>query len=365
MYQALAHEFAEVVHLGPLQALEQPFKNKKLLYSKALQQQYLADLEPLLHRCLSAEVERKLAGIVGLDAIISPGCFPYPNVFLNAKVPVFLWADATFAGLCEIFPDYQQLCKENIWCGSQIQQLAIDKAARTIFASSWAADSAVETYDADRNKVRVIPYGANIQSTIANDTHLQSVLEARAKTKNCRLLMVARRWEAQNGNFAFAVVKALCAAGIDVTFTLAGCDMPPSVEHHAVSGLTVEAYPTLNKHPVHGDQSYTALLASAHFLLHPSASTCFGIAMCEANAWGLPVLCQNAGGASSVITHGKNGYIFDTAATPEAYAEAILSAISSKESYSALCMQSWQEYRSRLNWKTAASEVGAFLRETC
>lgn len=361
MARQLKALFSDFVSIGPLQLFSQPFEKKHTLYTKVFEEGYLCELEPVLYRSLSAEVERRLRSLGDIDVIFSPGCLPYPNLFLETKIPVVFWADATFAGLLDIYPNYQNLCAENIWCGEQLQQLMLDKASVALFASSWAADSACNNYGVDHNKVRVIPFGANLHFTIEKEDELEHVL-AQRETGTCRLLLVARQWHERSGDFAIAVLNAVQAAGVKATLTVAGCSIPD--DRKDVLAGRVIAHPTLSKDGAGLEQSYTKLLASSHFLLHPSQSTCFGIGMCEANAWAVPVLAQDAGGIGSVITDGENGYKFPKGAGPEEYAKKIVELMEDRSSYLNLCRSSWQQYKARLNWSSSIRTIERLLQES-
>ena len=44
-----------------------------------------------------------------------------------------------------------------------LEKRAIEKARLLLYPTRWAADSAIKDYGADPQKVRVIPFGANIE----------------------------------------------------------------------------------------------------------------------------------------------------------------------------------------------------------
>ena len=322
------------------------------------------ELEPLLHRSLSAEVERRLRTIGGADVIISPGCFPYPNSFLDLKIPVIFWSDATVAGLFEVHPAYKNVCVENKWCASHLEKLMFDGAARAVFASDWAAESASRQYHLNGlspGKVSVVPFGANLHSAIDNEAALERVLSKR-KSDSCNLLFVASQWHEKGGGFVMSILEELQRSGLMAKLTVIGCRPHDPRYQSLCDSLIVK--PGFLKDNGESERAYVDLLASAHFLLHPSQGDCYGITMCEANAWAVPVLAHDTGGASTIVTNGVNGQRFPQEADPEHYAQTILNLFSDYKSYLDLCRSSWNRFNMHLNWAKSAKIMNQLIEST-
>ena len=361
MARHLQETLGEFTFVGPLQIISQPFRQKHLLYSKAFNENYLCEFEPLLNRCLSLDVERRLRDLGRVDAIIAPGCFPCPIALLNTDIPIIFWADATFAGLLKISPHHQNICSENVWCGEELQSQMLNRASLAVYASQWSADSACHDYGIDRDKVGVLPYGANLHFTIESEDVLEQILIKR-NTESCRLLFVARSWHQRSGNFTLQVLRALKNSGLKATLVIAGCERTPELNQiEASEEFEIEIYPTIDKDAAAKEQAYVELLSTSHFMLHPSRTTCFGIGICEASAWGLPVLAHNSGGVSSVLTDGINGALFSCDGDPELeaaeYASTIISLYKNPQRYRQLCRTAWKEYKSRLNWRSSVTSL--------
>lgn len=345
---------------GPLNLFSQPFREKKILYRQVFKQDYLAEFEPLLSKCLSNELDRSLRIVEAPDFIVSPGCFPYPNAFLQSQVPTVFWADATFSNLLELFPEYKNLCNETIWCGQKLQQLMIDRATLCVFASQWAADSARRNYSADESKIAVIPYGANLHFTLEDSRAVEDNLASK-DFSTCKLVLVARQWREKSGDFALAVRQKVEDSGLPCKLLVAGCEIPENLRRQTED--VIEHLPTVVKDSGGLEQDYVNFLSSGHFLLHPSTSTCFGIGMCEANSWAVPVLARAAGGAASVIENGENGYLFEADSTPDEFAQKITSLFMQKDNYLNLCRRTWRRYAHNLNWTASCQELLAQLQE--
>jgi glycosyltransferase involved in cell wall biosynthesis len=150
------------------------------------------------------------------------------------------------------------------------------------------------------------------------------------------------------------------AKGLDAHLTVLGCEVPQEVyDQNIQNRITNIAF--LNKNEDSGSAVFVSHLKSSHFLLFPTLGECFGIAICEANAYGLPVLAHDTGGISSVITQGKNGFCFPKPQTPEVYADHVIKLLTNESEYNALCLSAYQESIERLNWTTSIKKVRAAI----
>lgn len=356
----LQEEFPQLVHIGPLQLIWQPFKQKHSIYEKMLRKAYIWELEPLVHQYLSMQVDRQLKKFSDIDFIFSPGSFPYPNAFLDTKIPIIVWSDATFAGLVEEHPGYRNICQENLWAGHALEQRILDTSKLAIFSTEWAAESALRHYKVDESKIEVVPFGANLPSQLPDRVEISKIVELRSR-KECRLLFIGRNWIEKGGHFAIDTLRALTAKGINAHLTVVGCKIPPGVDDHLTGQLT--EFPSLQKDKDQGSTELQKLLETSHFLLFPTQGECFGMVICEANAYGLPVLAHATGGVPSVIAQGKNGFCFSKPQNPDDYAECIAKHFNDNESYKGLCLTAHRESSERLNWSTSIKKVRKLLEK--
>src|SRR4029077_19841328 len=105
-------------------------------------------------------------------------------------------------------------------------QLALSKCRLAIYSSEWGAKSAIENYDVDPEKVKVVPFGANIECE-RNFSDIDALVE----NKNfdiCKLLFVGADWHRKGGSRALEVGRLLNARGLKTELHIAGCN--PAVE---------------------------------------------------------------------------------------------------------------------------------------
>ncbi|MBX9671536.1 MAG: glycosyltransferase family 4 protein [Candidatus Obscuribacterales bacterium] len=359
MKRHLAMQFDELVHIGPLQLVWQPFKQKHSIYDKMLRKTYIWELEPLVHQYLSMQAARLLKARGRIDLIFSPGSFPYPNAFLETDIPVVFWADASFAGLVEEHPGYRHICEENIWAGHALQQRILDKTTLAIFSSDWAAKTALDRYEFDDNRVAVVPFGANLTVQPPSLEALPAILEQRTSSE-CRLLFIGRNWIEKGGPFAIDVLSELVSRNIDAKLWVVGCELPKDAVNERLSARVVNK-PFLNKHVESDAEQLGELLTASHFLIFPTMGDCFGMVICEANAYGVPVLAHRTGGVASIIRDGQNGFLFAKPQQATDYADCIARLFSDKVTYGELCRTSRLEFQNRLNWTTAVDRVRVLI----
>ncbi len=89
-----------------------------------------------------------------------------PIAYLPEGWPVITWTDATFANLLDSYSGFstQALAHDSVRDGMNLEQRVLARSATSIFASEWAARSAIDVFGADPRRVRIIPFGANLEA---------------------------------------------------------------------------------------------------------------------------------------------------------------------------------------------------------
>jgi glycosyltransferase involved in cell wall biosynthesis len=327
---------------------------KRLLYRTISSKKYRNDRSPALLKHYSAQIEKTLKSLE-CDIVFSPGTIPI--AYFETDKPVVFWADATFAGMVDFYPDFTNLCAESIRNGNEMEQSALSRCKLAIYSSEWAANSAIQNYDVSSEKVRVVPFGANIEC----DRRLEDIAQiaARRAFNVIKLLFVGVDWFRKGGDIALSVAALLNRHGIKTELNIVGCEPPCNVPDF------VKLYGFVSKTTIQGRRILNNLFAESHFLILPSRAECFGVALAEASSFGLPCLATDVGGVSTAVKNGFNGKLFRVGENPESYCEYILSLISSKPEYEKLALSSFREYSNRLNWSSAGKIVHELIDEFC
>jgi glycosyltransferase involved in cell wall biosynthesis len=330
------------------------YKAKEVIYTKVFSKTYRMLWDPILLRQFSIQVENALPA-TNCDVVFS--IWTNPIAYLKTDKPVVFWGDATLAGLMERYAGYAKLCPETIRDGHTAEQLALTKCRLAIYSSEWAANTAVQNYDVDPAKVKVVPFGANIDCS-------RSVEDIRSILKNkdfevCKLLFAGVDWFRKGGDLAVQVARLLIQRGIPAKLHVVGCH-PPSPQ----PGFVI-AHGFVSKTSGQGRQLLDQLFSQAHFFILPSRADCTPVVFPEACSFGLPVLTTNIGGIPTVIQDGKNGQTFPLDAGPEEYCDYIERLWLSRDKYEQLAISSFKEYSERLNWESAGCRIRDLIYQYC
>ena len=185
------------------------YKAKEILYSRVFAKTYLMLWDTMLLRGFATQVESALSA-TETDVVF--GIWGNAVTHLRTEKPVVFWGDATLAGLMERYPGYDNLCAETIRHGNRAEQLALTRCRLAIYSSDWAARTAVEHYDVDPVKVKVVPFGANI-TCVGNRQDVVLLVQNR-NFDVCRLLFVGVDWHRKGGDIALQVASRLHQRGI-------------------------------------------------------------------------------------------------------------------------------------------------------
>jgi glycosyltransferase involved in cell wall biosynthesis len=344
----------DLEYIGPLErkiAMRSILKIKRH-YHEFFHKTYIKDTEPLLLKNYADRVAKKLSSIKAnlvFSATINP------IAYLECEQPIVFWADATFANLIDYYPQYSNLCSESIAHGHLMERKALQKAKLAIYASEWAAQTAIEYYQADPAKVKVVPFGANIETSKSID-EIKDSIDARPSNQ-CKLLFLAVDWFRKGGDVALKVVQELNKRGLNAELTVVGCQ--PAIEDSLPPFVKPLGF--ISKSTKEGKQKIDRLIAESHFLILPSLADCSPIVLCEANSLGTPCLSSKVGGIPTIIRDDINGHTFETNFNVGEYCDYIIQLFSNYNHYKQLALSSFNEYQSRLNWSVAGQSVRDLL----
>lgn len=362
--QALQQHCGEVIYINPKEA--QPTETKAFYKKLRVFVKKKFAFSPLFslgrkyfvcnYRIFTAKRFAQSANVrlheLSLDVIVAAASTS-EVAFIETDIPIVLVEDATFAVLHDYYPQYSNLPKSITREMNKLSATAINKASLLIYSSTWAAQSAIEDYGANREKVHVVPMGANIDTAPA-----QERLLSKKNADRCRLLFIGFDWQRKGGDIAFETLLKLEEMGIPSELIVCGCVPPASYRHPHMKII-----PFLDKNDPAQNQEFEQLYLSSHFLLLPTRNECFGIVFCEANAFGLPVIATATGGTPETVKDGENGFLLPFAARGDAYASIIADLFHDEQRYSAMVQSSRAAFENRLNWDAWGISVATYITE--
>jgi|SRR5581483_376131 len=353
MAEALPDESTDVEVIGPLR---EPFRlggRIRRRVADTFGRTYQHYRHPRVARAYARQVAQRLEGS-SADVVLSVGAVPV--AYLETRVPIVLWADATFASLVGYYPSYEGITRRTLAGGYAMDRAVLERAAAAIFASDWAAASAIRDYGVDPPRVHVVPYGGNLAG-LGDLAEVRTMIKSRPRDE-CRLLFVGFDWARKRGEDALEIARRLNDVGLASTLTIVGKGprppraLPPYVR---LEGLIGSATPS-------GRQRLRDLFSRSHLLLLPTSAETFGIVLAEASAHAVPSLATATGGIPTAIRPGRNGALFGLADV-DAYCSYIQRLFDHYEDeYVPLAEASFAEAADRLNWSTWGESVRRVLR---
>ncbi len=349
---ALKEQAANLRFLGSLQVKSPLLLNLKSAIYRFSKKKFLAERE----FSVASLYAKKLSGLISADTdiIFSPGTIPI--ALLKTSKPKVFYTDATFAGMIGFYDEFSGLAEETIQHGNDIEQKALDSCSLAIFASDWAAQTAIDHYQVNPSKVKVVPFGANIISN-RDYSSIREMVAARSSVE-CHLLFMGVDWTRKRGDFSVAVAKGLNELGLKTTLHVVGIKNLPAglpdfvVDHGFISKSTREGLDKIDH-----------LMSSCHFLILPTKAEAYGLVFCEAGSFGLPSVATNVGGIPSIIEDGINCKMFSLSTPETDYVTYIYSVFTDRVRYEELAYSSFDRYEKRLNWKVAGKSIVDLLEK--
>jgi glycosyltransferase involved in cell wall biosynthesis len=356
--QALKNQSMSLEYIGPLRQkyLYKPlFKVKEYSYKLIQKRRYTRSRDRILLRDYALQISRRLSGL-DVDIVfspITPGS--QPIAYLDCDQPIVIWTDATLAGVIGFYPSFSNLCKETIRDGIANERSALTKCSLAIYSSEWAAQTAIEHYQLDPCKVKVVPFGPYLECDKEFDD-VRRIVDARSSDE-CKLLFCGRDWHRKGGDLAFQVAKELNKSGLPTVLTVVGCQ--PSIDEPLPDFVRSLGY--INKATGRGLDELNRELADSHFLILPTRADSAPAVFREAGCFGLPCITTNVGGIPTVVRDDVNGKTFSKDASPVEYCKYICDVFLDYPRYKCLALSSFNEYRARLNWLVAGQAIKELL----
>lgn len=350
--KALNEHVGETVHIGPIQPLSVLFNRIENRARKFLSLKSILAKQSLRVARDNARIINKLVHQKKPDILFAPAGSALLG-FLETDLPVFYSSDATARLMFDYHPEFSQLSEQAIWQADELERRAIARANGLIYPTHWAAQSAIEDYNADPKKVHVIPFGANIRDIPDRERALISRVGPALK-----LLFVGVNWERKGGPIALATLRELVSWGVDAELTVVGCVPPEYVDRDRIT-----VFPFLDKNDAAQVEKLSSLYLGSDFLLLPTRNECYGIVFCEAAAHGVPSISTATGGVPDVIRDGVTGFVLPVESSGKDYAERIIATASDKDRLGALRQNARDDYENRLNWTVWAARTKNIMDE--
>lgn len=328
------------VHLRLLHQLHKRFGRKS----------HILQIEPaILHRAARRIAARFTQG--GYDAVFSPGTTPPVYALVPASIPVFAYLDASKVSWIRTYFGLNTICERSRRHVEAVDRASLGHNAMTFFASHWAVAEAARDYGIPMDRMAVVPFGANLVDPPTR-AEVEGWIGARPRDA-LRLFFLGKEWERKGGPEALDLVRELRARGVAATLDVVGCN---PVLNDADRAL-VELHGFIDHSRPEGREKVRQLLARAHVLLFFSHAEAFGIAVCEAAAFGVPAFAADVGGIPTIVRPGINGWLMPASFSATEGAATLQASFARDGEYQRLARGARDDFETRLNWPAAGATL--------
>jgi glycosyltransferase involved in cell wall biosynthesis len=332
------------------------------IYFKNSNQIYRFETDPIVAAHLSQYYHHQFE-INHYDLIIS-WFTTFELSRIKSNIPLVIFRDAVFPSLVnkyEGFFNIPAICVKN---GKSLEQQAFDHTDILYFTSEWGIKEFYNYYNLHNSKkttLKTVMVGPNLRD-IPNYRNIQDIrLANEYKYYRFFLPVTEGGWFRKGGDTAYQIVKSLNQTGIPSKLTVCG-DVPESYRSYP----DVEVLPYMNKNDKQQLRVFQEMLINSDFLLFPTNADFTPHIICEANAFGTPVITTRIAGIPEMVTDGKNGFLLSPDAEVDDFVNVITQAISVPEAYEELRCNSRNVFEKKLNWditcKHVANEIADLLQ---
>lgn len=328
---------------APLRLLHQGYK-------RLGRKTHYLQIEPAVLRRAAARIATRFAQ-GDCDAVFSPGTGMPVYAYLPPGIPVVTYLDATKRTWITHYFGLESLCGRSRRHVDEVDRVSLRHNTLTIFSSDWAQSEAMRDYTLPAQRTAVVPIGANLIAA-PTQAEVEGWITDRRRT-SLRLLFLGKEWIRKGGPDALALTYALRARGLSATLDIVGCQPPLSADDRAVTrvhGFIDHSTPA-------GRREFHDILRDSHVLVFLSQAEAYGIALCEAAAFGVPAYANAVGGIPTIVRPGVTGWLSGTPFSAEVAAETLATAWRSPDQYRRIALAVRADYDARLNWGSAARSL--------
>lgn len=341
VYKALQDYGFEVTPLGPQKPLFIQFllatanQVSLFLFKKRFDYRHSTPYSKAFGRIFTKKLEK-----IPHDIVVVCGGTEY-GAYLNTTRPVYYILDRTIQGSI----NYHTILSR-LWHFSEQQSVSTDRTAmrratKIFFSSEWAASQARNKYLLSAAKIRVLPFGANLDKTPDRETALQPKNSGRLN-----LLLIGTYWKNKGADIAFNALLHLLKNKVNAWLTVVGCQPPDELKHERLTII-----PFVDKNSETGSRQLWELFLSHHFFILPTRFDCTPIVFCEASSFSLPVISARTGGVEGHVKEGVNGFLIPYEDQGPGYAEKIMEIMRDQTAYEDLRRSTRRYFEEHLNWK--------------
>ena len=349
MRSALVSQGFSVEDVGPLTEKPSWLSRQWQRYGVRRGERFWMEREASVARSYGREILRRIPKDAQ-GVIFSPSSLPIAK--LRCRLPIVFWTDATFASLYGFYSSFSGACRRTVRSGHHLETSALRRADAALYSSTWAANSAVDAYGADPDKVHVVPFGANL-TNLPDRREVLSRIRA-ATPKRIRFLSIGVEWERKGMDRCLAFVREMIRRGHECELTIVGCQPAPTVPRLPA---WVRLIDYVDKNINGAEEVFRELYATADFFLLLARADCTPIVLSEALAFGIPCVCTAVGGVEDVVGTDGSSLIVPPGCPMGETAKLVEQYLPGSEAYERLALSAFRRYQARLSWSVTGAKL--------
>ncbi len=340
-----------VDYVGPFEGMEFPLATRFFRRAAvATGRRYRSWQDPFAGRRLGALVTRSLCS-VDCDLLLTND-FAVAG-YVRTHKPVVLYTDAMFPHRYneDVNPRLWHLSRMSVRFCQHIRRTGLSQARVSVFPTNWAAEEALKYGVADKMRIAVVPFGANLLAPPEAVLNRRVLGEGLTK-RRFRLLFVGKDWIGKGGAIAVESTTELRKRGSDATLDVVGVG-PSSGE--AAEGVVFHGL--IDKSEAAGRERIHQLFMESDALILPTWAEGFGIAAVEAAAYGLPTLAYRSIGISEAVRDGESGVLVPRGSRGEAFAAIVEDWFENPSSYELMAQRARETFDANFSWERIANRL--------
>lgn len=260
--------------------------------------------------------------------------------------------DAPVQSLFEYYTEFSNLTWQNRFEASTLTKRAFRRADLIIASSEWCKEESIKHCGIAPDKIAVVEFGANMDCV-----YIPEIKHEYDSSKPLRIYWSGVNWIRKGGDVAFDCCRELIKRGCQIEFHITGMkELPNEIK----SQPWVYNHGFLNKNNPEEYQRLIDIMSNQDIFLFPSRAECSSIAVCEANAFGLPCFVYDTGGTANYVENGKNGCVHSLSANGVDFANSIVTILNDNSLIS-MSENAHKIYEKKLNWNSWGERVAGLL----
>lgn len=357
LYKEMQRQGVNVLPIGPLH-IEWSLMTRAFRYlsTRILGSRYRSFQDPFSARSLAQKAYEKLRGL-DYDLLLTNDYSI--AAYIKTTRPIIIYTDAMFPSNygSNINPRLTNLSPISVAFCQLIQRRGLERCDHLVFPCQWICREAEEGWGIPKEKISIIPFGANVADPTDKPTLRRSTNQL-ANKKPVQVLFVGKDWERKGGEIAISAVNTLNQRGIHTVLHVVGSQPPNDVDSEIIR---VHGY--LSKAKKKQRDHLDRLYRESDVFILPSSAEGYVISVLEAAAYGLPVVAYDTDGVREPVANGISGTLLPLGTSADCFADVIETWIHQADHYRRLVLGSRDHFEKSANWQTCTANLCQLVDE--